>query len=29
VCEHPIERVIYRIDDDGREYYATRPLGGL
>jgi hypothetical protein len=29
VCEHAIERVVYRVDDDGREHYATRPLGGL
>jgi hypothetical protein len=28
VCEHNIERRVYRIDDDGREHYATRPLGG-
>jgi hypothetical protein len=28
VCEHRIERRVYRIDDDGREHYATRPLGG-
>jgi len=28
VCEHKIERRVYRIDDDGREHYTTRPLGG-
>jgi hypothetical protein len=28
VCEHGIERRVYRVDDDGREHYATRPLGG-
>jgi hypothetical protein len=27
VCEHNIERRVYRVDDDGREHYATRPLG--
>jgi len=26
LCEHDMERVIYRVDDDGREHYATRPL---
>ena len=26
VCEHKIERLVYRVDDDGREHYATRPL---
>ena len=26
VCGHNIERRVYRIDDDGREHYATRPL---
>jgi hypothetical protein len=26
VCEHDIERRVYRVDDDGREHYATRPL---
>jgi len=26
VCEHNIERVVYRVDDDGRERYSTRPL---
>jgi hypothetical protein len=26
VCEHAIERVVYRVDDDGREHYATLPL---
>ena len=25
-CEHSIERCVYRVDDDGREHYATRPL---
>jgi hypothetical protein len=29
VCEHDIERRVYRVDDDGREHYATRPLRGL
>jgi hypothetical protein len=28
VCEHNIERVVYRVDEDGREHYATRPIGG-
>jgi len=28
VCEHDIERRVYRVDADGREHYATRPLGG-
>jgi hypothetical protein len=28
VCEHAIERRVYRVDDDGREHYATRPHGG-
>jgi hypothetical protein len=28
VCEHGIERRVYRVDDDGREHYATRPHGG-
>ena len=28
VCGHDIERRVYRVDDDGREHYATRPLGG-
>jgi len=27
-CEHGIERRVYRVDDDGREHYATPPLGG-
>ncbi len=27
-CEHDIDRHVYRIDADGREHYATRPLGG-
>jgi hypothetical protein len=26
VCEHDIERRVFRVDDDGREHYATRPL---
>jgi hypothetical protein len=26
MCEHNIERLVYRVDDDGREHYATRPL---
>jgi len=26
VCEHDMERRVYRVDDDGREHYATRPL---
>ncbi len=26
VCGHRIERRVYRVDDDGREHYATRPL---
>jgi hypothetical protein len=26
LCEHNIERHVYRVDDDGREHYATRPL---
>jgi len=29
VCEHDIERLVYRVDDDGREHYATLPLGEL
>ena len=24
-CEHDFERRVYRVDDDGREHYATRP----
>jgi hypothetical protein len=28
VCEHNVERRVYRVDDDGREHYAARPLGG-
>jgi hypothetical protein len=28
VCEHNVERRVYRVDDDGREHYATRPLAG-
>ena len=26
LCEHGIERVVYWIDFDGREHYATRAL---
>ena len=26
LCAHGIERVVYRVDDDGREHYATLPL---
>ncbi len=26
VCGHNIERRFYRVDDDGREHYATRPV---
>src|SRR5215831_8707949 len=29
LCEHDIERLVYRIDDDGREHYATRSLEGI
>jgi hypothetical protein len=28
VCVHDIERRVYRVDADGREHYATRPLIG-
>jgi hypothetical protein len=28
LCRHGIERLVYRVDEDGREHYATRPLGG-
>jgi hypothetical protein len=28
VCEHDIERLVYRVDADGREHYVTRPRGG-
>jgi hypothetical protein len=28
-CEHGIERLVYRVDDDGREHYAMSPLGGI
>jgi hypothetical protein len=28
VCGHNIERRVYRVDADGREHYATRPVGG-
>jgi hypothetical protein len=27
VCEHQVQRLVYRVDADGREHYATRPLG--
>ena len=26
VCGHDVERRVYRVDDDGREHYAPRPL---
>jgi hypothetical protein len=26
LCAHGMQRVVYRIDDDGREHYATLPL---
>ena len=26
ICEHAIERRVFRVDADGREHYATRPL---
>ena len=26
VCGHNIERRVYRVDADGREHYATRPV---
>ena len=26
VCVHNIERRVYRVDADGREHYATRPV---
>jgi hypothetical protein len=26
VCEHDVERRVFRVDRDGREQYATRPL---
>jgi len=26
LCDHDMERIVYRVDDDGREHYATRPL---
>ena len=26
LCAHAIERVVYRVDDDGREHYATLPI---
>ena len=26
VCGHNIEHRVYRVDDDGRECYSTRPL---
>ena len=25
LCEHDIEHRLYRVDDDGREHYATLP----
>jgi hypothetical protein len=25
-CAHGVERFVYRVDRDGREHYATRPL---
>ena len=25
-CAHGMQRVVYRVDDDGREHYATLPL---
>jgi hypothetical protein len=28
VCEHDIERRVYRVEDNGREHYVTRPLVG-
>ena len=28
-CAHGLQRVVYRVDDDGREHYATQPLGGI
>jgi len=27
LCGHGIERQVYRVDDDGREHYVTRPIG--
>jgi hypothetical protein len=29
LCEHDIEHLVYRVDDDGREHYSTRPFSGL
>jgi hypothetical protein len=26
LCGHGIERIVYRVDDDGREHYTTLPL---
>jgi hypothetical protein len=26
LCEHDIERHVYRVDDDAREHYTTLPL---
>jgi hypothetical protein len=26
VCEHDVERRVFRVDRDGREQYATRSL---
>jgi hypothetical protein len=28
LSRHNIERRVYRVDANGREHYATRPLGG-
>ena len=28
LCEHETECRIYRVDPDGREHYAARPVGG-
>jgi hypothetical protein len=27
LCGHGVERQVYRVDDDGREHYVTRPAG--
>jgi hypothetical protein len=27
-CEHDLERLVYGVDNEGREHYATRPLEG-
>jgi len=29
VCAHDMERAVYRVDNDGREHYAPRPLEGI